>query len=86
PNAFDLVHIALSNSFQNAQVSATNALCFGSASGSLTFSPALPGNTYVWSTSPPQNGPVATGLSAGTYLLTVSDSLGCDTTLSAAVA
>lgn len=33
--------------------------------------------TYVWNSTPPQNGPTATGLSSGTYTVTVTDSSGC---------
>jgi hypothetical protein len=40
-------------------------------------SPAVSGYTYSWSTSPTQTTATATGLSAGNYTCTVTDSLGC---------
>ncbi len=36
--------------------------------------------TYVWSTNPPQTTPTATGLSPGTYTVTVTDANGCSAT------
>jgi hypothetical protein len=36
-----------------------------------------PSYTYVWSTTPPQTTSSATGLSAGVYIITVTDSAGC---------
>jgi hypothetical protein len=41
--------------------------------------------TYVWNTVPPQTNDTATGLSAGTYLVLVTDSNGCNVTDSAVV-
>jgi gliding motility-associated-like protein len=41
--------------------------------------------TYSWSTTPVQTGPVATNLAAGTYILSVTDSLGCTTTANATI-
>jgi hypothetical protein len=40
----------------------------------------LPGYTYSWNTNPAQNGSLATGLSAGTYTVTVTDLNGCTST------
>ena len=40
---------------------------------------------YVWGTTPTQNGDTATGLAAGNYVVTVTDSKGCTTTGSASV-
>lgn len=36
-----------------------------------------PPYTYAWGTTPPQSTPTATGLSDGTYLVTVTDAVGC---------
>ncbi len=55
--------------------------CFGGTNGSLLGS-ATGGSgplSYVWSNG--QTGPVASGLAAGSYLLTVSDSAGCTDTV-----
>jgi gliding motility-associated-like protein len=40
----------------------------------------LPGYTYSWNTNPAQNASLATGLSAGTYTVTVTDLNGCTST------
>jgi gliding motility-associated-like protein len=57
----------------------TNALCNGGATGTATAVPA--GGTgpyaYSWNTSPVQTGVTATGLAAGSYIVTVSDANGC---------
>ena len=59
-------------------MSATNAVCYGTSTGSVTASPSggVPGYTYAWS---PQGGnnSVAYNLPAGTYNVTVTDSQGC---------
>ncbi len=44
-----------------------------------------PGYTYSWNTIPVQNSDVATGLMAGTYVVTVTDANGCTATASAVV-
>jgi gliding motility-associated-like protein len=41
--------------------------------------------SYTWNTSPPQSGPQASGLSAGTYTVTLVDSFGCTDTTSATI-
>ncbi len=58
----------------------TNATC-GTNNGSVAYTVtggATP-LTYSWNTSPVQTTPSATGLSAGTYTLTVRDANGCTT-------
>ncbi|MBF2709757.1 PKD-like domain-containing protein [Flavobacterium soyangense] len=59
--------------------SQTNVLCFGNNTGSATVSAS--GGTgilsYSWDTVPVQTTATATGLVAGTYTLTVSDTKGC---------
>ena len=65
----------------------TNVGCKDDSTGSATVS-ASGGNppyTYAWTTLPVQTGSVATGLPAGTYSVTVTDSLGCDTTESVTI-
>jgi PKD repeat protein len=85
PPASDEVYIALSNSFLNAALTSTGASCNSFSDGSIAFAPDLPGNTYLWSDPMAQTSATATGLPAGTWSVTVTDALGCDTTLSAAV-
>lgn len=62
--------------------SKTNVNCFGNATGTATAS-ATGGTgtlTYTWNTIPVQTGPTATGLSAGTYTVTVTDDNNCSNT------
>ena len=85
PAANDQVFINIPNSFATAAISATDALCNGANNGTATFSPATPGFSYVWNTIPVQSGSTATGLGAGNYSVTASDSYGCDITLNTTV-
>ncbi len=68
-------------------VSATNVSCFGGANGAATVT--ANGGTapysYSWNTSPAQAGAVATGLAAGNYTATVTDSKGCTASWSTAI-
>ncbi len=67
-----------------ASVTSTDALCYGTASGIATAAGADPAVTYTyeWNTSPPQTTETATGLSAGNYIVKVTDAFGCfDTAL-----
>jgi len=60
-------------------ISSTDVSCSGGSDGSATAS--VTGGTtpytYSWNTSPVQTGATATGLSAGTYIFTVTDPNGC---------
>jgi len=61
--------------------------CNGDSNGSLTATPTggiLP-FSYSWNTVPIQTNDVATGLSAGTYEVTVTDSKGCSNTFSGTI-
>jgi len=53
--------------------------CFGGSNGNIGVQVQYgsPGYQYVWNTSPVQNTHLATGLSAGTWRLIVSDAAGC---------
>lgn len=59
----------------------------GNMDGSATVftSGGIGGLTYSWSTTPPQTTSMATGLTAGTYVVTVTDSVGCTATDSVTV-
>ena len=61
----------------------TSLNCFGDNNGSASVSviplAAAPFN-YSWNTTPVQNTPVATGLTAGTYIVTVGSANSCTTT------
>ncbi|MCH8902833.1 MAG: T9SS type A sorting domain-containing protein [Bacteroidetes bacterium] len=59
-----------------------NALCNGDSNGTATVTVAGGTGTltYLWNSSPPQSTQTVTGLLAGTYSVTVTDSLGCTIT------
>jgi len=78
--------------YQAEQISATattisNVSCFNGADGSASVSAngGIQPYSYTWNTSPVQRGRTATGLKAGVYTVTVSDSKGSSTTASATV-
>ncbi len=55
-----------------------NVSCNGGNNGSITATATGTGTvTYVWSTNPVQNGPTASGLTAGQYSVTATDTQGC---------
>ncbi|UPT66744.1 MAG: SprB repeat-containing protein [Sphingobacteriales bacterium JAD_PAG50586_3] len=65
----------------------TNVSCFGGNNGSATVA-ASGGSgvlSYSWNTTPAQQTATATGLSAGTYVVTITDANGCTTTRTATV-
>lgn len=57
--------------------------CFGDNTGAVTVNPSggNPGYTYSWNTSPVQTTQSITGLTAGTYIVTVTDLTGCTASL-----
>jgi hypothetical protein len=69
-------------------LSAIDATCFGSDNGSITATVNVgSGNlSYVWNTSPVQYTATASGLTAGTYTVTVTDDVaGCSATVTATI-
>ncbi len=52
-----------------------NVICYGESNGSATAIPGggVPTYSYLWNTNPPQTTQTATGLSSGTYSVTISD-------------
>jgi hypothetical protein len=62
----------------------TNVACNGSATGSATVNVTGGTGTYTysWNTTPEQTGMTATGLAAGTYVVTVKDANQCQTSQS----
>ncbi len=64
-----------------------NATCYGDSNGYAVGNATggWGGYTYSWNTTPVQQGDSATGLPAGTYNITVTDSLGCQASASVTV-
>ncbi|MEL6251110.1 MAG: PKD domain-containing protein [Bacteroidota bacterium] len=57
-----------------------DSLCFGEQSGQINANASSvngPIASYMWNTTPAQDSISAVGLSGGTYIVTVADSLGC---------
>ncbi|MEI7661284.1 MAG: hypothetical protein WCK34_03760, partial [Bacteroidota bacterium] len=63
----------------------TNVLCHGNSTGSVSALAhnGSPGYTYLWSNG--QNTALATGLTSGTYVVTVTDLHSCQSTTSAVI-
>lgn len=61
--------------------SATSTGCTNANNGSVTVTPSgIAPFTYVWNTNPVQTTATAAGLTAGNYMVSVTDALGCVTT------
>lgn len=71
-----------------AITSLTNVACYNGSNGSITAEATGGAGpyTYTWNTTPPQSGPNASGLQAGSYTVTVTDANGCNATANATVA
>ena len=62
----------------------TDVSCFEGANGAVSVLPSggVPSYTYSWNTNPVQHTSILTGLTAGTYTVTVTDANGCTGTQS----
>ena len=60
-----------------ASVSTTNANCASNGIAYVQVQGAHPPFTYLWSDTLHQTTPIATGLTAGNYSVTITDSIGC---------
>ena len=67
--------------------SVDSVLCFSQTNGNMNVhtTGGTPGYTYIWNTSPPQTDSTALNLAAGTYTVTVTDIMGCVSTISSTV-
>ncbi len=63
----------------NSTVSITNVSCSSMSDGQSTVTGVggTPGYTYLWNTTPPSSTALATGLSVGTYTVSITDMNGC---------
>ena len=82
----DTVFFALSSSFLNASVTIVDPMCHGDATGTATFVPGDASFIHQWNDPAAQTTAQAVGLTAGAYSITVTDPLGCDTTLAVMIA
>ena len=71
----------------NITSTTTNASCGNAPDGSavVTVTDGIPPYTYSWNTTPVQTSDTATGLLPGTYVVTVTDSVGCQDTHSVTI-
>ena len=67
--------------------SQTNLICYSGNNGTATVTPGggTTGYTFIWSSPGGQTGQMATGLSAGTYTVTVTDAKSCTKTASTSI-
>ena len=66
----------------------SNDSCFGSSNGKVTVSSPTGGTApynYSWNTTPIQTTQTAVGLTAGTYIVTISDAHHCSTVIDSAI-
>ncbi len=79
--AVDSVSISPSAAAVLVSVDSVSAMlnCPGDNTGiaSVSASGGIPGYTYSWNTTPVRTGPMINNLYAGTYVVTVTDSVGC---------
>ncbi len=75
--------VVVASSTLTTSVSSTNILCFGGNNGTATANPngGTTPYTYLWSPVG-QTTQTATGLTAGSYTVTVTDAIGCTATAS----
>jgi gliding motility-associated-like protein len=75
------------NSLPTVTTTQVNVACLGGTTGTTTAIPAGGSGvyTYSWNTIPVQTTVSATGLAAGTYIVTVSDGSGCTATASTTI-
>ena len=80
--------VTVNGSFIPVAISSTNVPCFGDTTG--TASVAITGSTYIsltylWTTYPVQTTSTAFNLAAGTYSVTLTDTVGCTGVLVATI-
>lgn len=78
-NCVSIVSVVVQFTYLQTTHSGIDPTCYGFQDGSATAgcSNCVPPTQYTWNSSPPQNTPTATGLPAGTYIVSIQDSIGC---------
>jgi hypothetical protein len=73
------LNVVINLTLLQTSISGVDPICYGEYSGSAlqTCANCIPPETYFWNTLPPQIGPNATNLNAGTYEVITVDSIGC---------
>ena len=85
PPVTDTLHIDLPNSFANLALTSTDALCNAGSTGTATVAPSDPSFSFAWNDPGLQTTAAATMLAAGNYAVMITDSFGCDTTLTTSI-
>lgn len=85
PPDVDTAVVIISKSFLNAGINGTATSCHDGANGMALFTPNDTSFNYLWNDPAAQATNPATGLSAGTYAVVVTDALGCDTTMNVTI-
>jgi hypothetical protein len=74
------------NPAPSGNITSTSTGC-GVGTGTLIINPTIGTSpfSYIWSTTPPQTAQTATGLTAGNYTVTITDSNGCKSAMQGVV-
>jgi hypothetical protein len=87
PAAIDSVTVYFKPFLGVTTINATPINCYGNnnATATVSVTNGTPPFTYMWSTNPIQTTQSATNLSAGSYTVTITDSIGCSNTASVSI-
>lgn len=85
--AADSMNITFTGFEGTPTIATTNVSCYGDSDGTATATVAngFPPYTYFWSTVPAQTGATATNLGIGSYTVTLKNSKGCTTSVTATI-
>jgi hypothetical protein len=74
-----VLNVVVDITLLQTSISGVDPLCYGQNNGSAsqTCANCIPPSTFIWNTFPPQVGPTANNLEAGTYQVITVDSIGC---------
>lgn len=83
----DSVIVTQPNDLIGTVLSSTNVSCYNGSNGvaNVVASGGTPPYLYVWGTVPQQNGQSASGLQAGTYVVTITDNNNCQTIINVTI-
>lgn len=82
PPDADTVRIFFLGFIGTPTTTTTDVTCFGAADGTatVTITGGIPPFTYSWNSNPNQTGATATNLDPGSYVVTITNGIGCTTT------